>query len=290
MKKVEKHLFPKNTAEAVTLLEQYQGEARLVSGATDLMLWIREGKVSPTVLIDVSDVEEMRSVEVKDGKMFIGASMTHAEIAANPQVKKFFPALADGCRSVGSPQIRNLGTLAGNIVSAQPAADSVVPMTALGAVCEIVDKNGSRKQPISSLSKSVGVSNLDPTKEVLKTIEIEIPAGKYGTAFKRIAPREAMALPVVNVAVMLEADNAGCISSARIVASPVAVVPFRAQKAEAFLIGKKVSDTLFAEAAELAGDEASPRDSLVRGSGAYRKVLVKDLVEQALREAAQTLI
>ena len=156
--------------------------------------------------------------------------------------------------------------------------------------CEIVDKNGSRKQPISSLSKSVGVSNLDPTKEVLKTIEIEIPAGKYGTAFKRIAPREAMALPVVNVAVMLEADNAGCISSARIVASPVAVVPFRAQKAEAFLIGKKVSDTLFAEAAELAGDEASPRDSLVRGSGAYRKVLVKDLVEQALREAAQTLI
>lgn len=290
MKKVEKHLFPKNVAEAVELLGQYQGEARLVSGATDLMLWIREEKVSPSVLVDVSDVEEMRGIEVKDGKMYIGASMTHAEVAANPLVKEIFPALSDGCRSVGSPQIRNLGTLAGNIVSAQPAADSVVPMTALGAVCEIVDAGGSRKEQISSLSKSVGVSNLDPTKEVMKTIEIEIPAGKYGTAFKRIAPREAMALPVVNVAVMLQAGDDGCISAARIVASPVAVVPFRAQKAEAYLIGKKPSDSLYAEAAAIAGDEASPRDSLVRGSGAYRKVLVKDLVEQALKEAAQTLI
>ncbi|OUO93187.1 xanthine dehydrogenase family protein subunit M [Cloacibacillus sp. An23] len=290
MKKVVKHLFPKNVAEAVAMLAQYEGEARLVSGATDLMLWMREGKVSPSVLVDVSDVEEMRGVEVKDGKIFIGASMTHAEIAAHPLVKKIFPALSDGCRSVGSPQIRNLGTLAGNIVSAQPAADSVVPMTALGAVCEIVDAGGSCKQPISSLSKSVGVSNLDPTKEVMKTIEIEIPDGKYGTAFKRIAPREAMALPVVNVAVMLHAGSDGCISAARIVASPVAVVPFRAQKAEAFLIGKKPSAALYAETAVIAGDEASPRDSLVRGSGAYRKVLVKDLVEQALTEAAQTLM
>ena len=286
MKKVEKHLFPKNIKEALSLLEEYKGEARLVSGATDLMLWIREEKVTPSVLVDVSDIPEMRFVSVENGKMTLGAAMTHAEIAANEAVKRIFPALSDGCRSVGSPQIRNIATLAGNIVSAQPAADSVVPMTALGAVCEIVSSDGAHMRPLCELSKTVGESYVDPTKEILAKIEISVPAGKYGTAFKRIAPREAMALPVVNVAVMLEAAEDGTISAARVVASPVAVVPFRAQMAEAHLIGKKPSAELFAEAAKIAEDEASPRDSLVRGSGAYRKVLVKDLVEQALTEAA----
>lgn len=286
MKKVEKHLFPKNIKEALSLLEEYKGEARLVSGATDLMLWIREEKVTPSVLVDVSDIPEMRFVSVENGKMTLGAAMTHAEIAANEAVKRIFPALSDGCRSVGSPQIRNIATLAGNIVSAQPAADSVVPMTALGAVCEIVSSDGAHMRPLCELSKTVGESYVDPTKEILTKIEISVPAGKYGTAFKRIAPREAMALPVVNVAVMLEATEDGTISAARVVASPVAVVPFRAQMAEAHLIGKKPSAELFAEAAKIAEDEASPRDSLVRGSGAYRKVLVKDLVEQALTEAA----
>lgn len=286
MKKVEKHLFPKNIKEALSLLEEYKGEARLVSGATDLMLWIREEKVTPSVLVDVSDIPEMRFVSVENGKMTLGAAMTHAEIAANEAVKRIFPALSDGCRSVGSPQIRNIATLAGNIVSAQPAADSVVPMTALGAVCEIVSSDGAHMRPLCELSKTVGESYVDPTKEILTKIEISVPAGKYGTAFKRIAPREAMALPVVNVAVMLEAAEDGTISAARVVASPVAVVPFRAQMAEAHLIGKKPSAELFAEAAKIAEDEASPRDSLVRGSGAYRKVLVKDIVEQALTEAA----
>ncbi|MDO5562839.1 MAG: FAD binding domain-containing protein [Synergistaceae bacterium] len=289
MKKVEKYLFPKNVEECVSLLAQYKGEARLVSGATDLTLWIKEGKVSPSVLIDVSNIPEMRSVEVEGDTLVIGSAMTHAEIAADKTVKKLFPALSAGCLSVGSPQIRNLGTLAGNIVSAQPAADSVVPMAALGASCEIVGVDGKSVKPLCELSKTVGVSYVDPTKEIMTKIYIDIPKCKYGTSFKRIAQREAMALPVVNVAVMLKGDGAGKISEARIVASPVAVVPFRAKKAEDFLCGKApLADTL-KEAAEMAGDEASPRDSLQRGSGAYRKALVKNLVEQALVEAASAL-
>lgn len=283
---MEKHLFPKDIKEALAFLEEYKGEARLVSGATDLMLWIKDGKVSPSVLVDVSNIPEMRFVSIQDGKMMIGACMTHAEIAANESVRRIFPALANGCRSVGSPQIRNIATLAGNIVSAQPAADSVVPMTALGAVCEIAGKDGVYTKQICELSKNIGESYIDPTKEILTKIEMAIPSGKYGTAFKRIAPREAMALPVVNVAVMLESAEDGTIAAARIVASPVSVVPFRAHKAEMHLIRKKPSTALFVEAATIAEDEASPRDSLVRGSGAYRKALVKELVEQALSEAA----
>ena len=290
MRKVEKYLFPKTLAECVSFLDEYRGQARLVSGATDLTLWIKEGKFSPAVLVDVSELPEMRSIKMEDGKMIIGAAMTHAEVSADEMVKKYFKALADGCRSVGSPQIRNVGTLAGNIVSAQPAADSVVPMTAMDAECEITGSMGNRIQPLCELSKSVGVSNVDPTKEVLTRIFIEIPKCRYGTAFKRIAPREAMALPVVNVAVMLKADEVGKITHARIVASPVSIVPFRAKKAEDFICGEKPSSELFIEAAKLAGEEASPRDSLLRGSGAYRKELVRDLVGQALKEASAALV
>jgi carbon-monoxide dehydrogenase medium subunit len=290
LRKVEKYLFPKTLAECVSFLDEYKGQARLVSGATDLTLWIKEGKFAPAVLVDVSELPEMRSIKMEDGKMIIGAAMTHAEVAADEMIKKYFKALADGCRSVGSPQIRNVGTLAGNIVSAQPAADSVVPMTAMDAKCEITGSIGSRIQPLSELSKSVGVSNVDPTKEVLTRIFIEIPQCRYGTAFKRIAPREAMALPVVNVAVMLKADEVGKITQARIVASPVSIVPFRAIKAEDFICGERPSSELFIEAAKLAGEEASPRDSLLRGSGAYRKELVRDLVGQALKEASAALV
>ena len=290
MKKVERYLFPKNVEECIKMLSEYKGDARLVSGATDLSLWIKDEKVSPSVLVDVSDVKEMRFVEVIGNKLVIGAAMTHAEIASNETVKKYFPALSDGCRSVGSPQIRNVATLAGNIVSAQPAADSVVPMTAMDASCEIADENGTRIQKIRELSKKVGVSTVDPTKEVITKIFIDIPKCKYGTAFKRISPREAMSLPVVNVAVMLTADASGIITEAKVVASPVDIVPFRAKETEEFLVGKKPSEEVFEEASKLAGEEASPRDSLLRGSGAYRKNLVKDLVAQALREASQSLI
>lgn len=290
MTKIEKYLFPKTVRECLEMLAEYSGDARVVSGATDLTLWIKEGKVAPKVLVDVSDIAELKILEAVGGKMTLGAALTHAEVAADEKVKKYFPSLSDGCRSVGSPQIRNLGTLAGNIVSAQPAADSVVPMTALNATCEIVGMDGTRTEALSKLTKTVGVSYVDPTKEIITKIIIGIPGGRYGTAFKRISPREAMSLPIVNTAVMLKVDENGRISEARIVASPVATVPFRANEAEKILLGKKPSAELFSEAGRLAGAEASPRDSLQRGSGAYRKMLVNDLVNQALTDAAKAFM
>ena len=202
---------------------------------------------------------EMRGVAIQGDVLVIGSATTHAEIAADATVKKLFPSLASGCLSVGSPQIRNIATLAGNIVSAQPAADSVVPMTALGASCEILSEDGRTVKPLSALSKAVGESHVDPTKEILTKIYIDIPKCRYGTSFKRIAPREAMALPVVNVAVMLKAEGAQ-IAEARIVVSPVAVVPFRAKETEAFLHGKVPSEELLKQAAEIVGNEVTSFD------------------------------
>mgnify|MGYP001767024458 FL=1 len=287
--KIAQHLFPRTTEECLEILARYEGKARIVAGGTDLFLWLKEGKASAEVLVDVSRMEGNRGFEESPDSLVLGSGLTHAEVASNPVVKALFPALSDGCRNVGSPQIRNIGTLGGNIVSAQPAADSVVPLVALDAAREIAGSSGSRIEPLEGLFLGVGKSKVDPTREIITKIIVKKPEGKFGNAFSRIAPREAMALPVINAAVQITVED-DRISGARIVTAPVAVTPFRAKKAEEFLIGKKPQNKGdLRKAAELAEREAKPRDSMARGSGGYRKVLVGDLVEEALLKAAERL-
>lgn len=287
--KITQYLFPRTAEECLEFLARYDGKARVVAGGTDLFLWVKERKAFPTVLVDVSRIEALRIFSDEMDRIVLGPAVTHAEIASNPVVKASFPVLSDGCRNVGSPQIRNIGTLGGNIVSAQPAADSVVPLVALGAECEIAGHLGSRIEPLENLFLGVGKSRVDPTREVITKIIVMKPKAKFANAYSRIAPREAMALPVINAAVQLTVED-DRISGARIVTAPVAVTPFRAKKAEEFLLGKRPGNKGdLRKAAELAEREAKPRDSLVRGSGEYRKVLVGDLVEQALMQAAGKL-
>ena len=287
--KVAQYFFPGTVAECVEILARFDGKARIIAGGTDLFLRLKEGKASPEALVDVSRLEALRIFLDERGQVVLGPALTHAEVASNPVVKALLPALSDGCRNVGSPQIRNIGTLGGNIVSAQPAADSVVPLVAVDAQCEIAGPSGSRIEPLEGLFLGVGKSKVDPTREIITKIIVKKPEGKFGNAFSRIAPREAMALPVINAAVQITVED-DRISGARIVTAPVAVTPFRAKKAEEFLLGKKPQNKGdLRKAAELAEREAKPRDSLVRGSGGYRKALVGELVEQALMQAAGKL-
>lgn len=284
--RIENYLFPRGVDECVRMLAEYRGEARIIAGGTDLILNMREGKITQRTLVDISRIEKIGAVELCEDEMALGAALTHADAAAHRLVKEYFPALADGCRSVGSPQIRHVGTLGGNIVSAQPAADSVIPMTALDARCEIISESGAEIVSLGELYAGVGKSRVDPSREIISRILIPIPKKTYACAFTRMAPREAMALPIVNAAVLIVMDD-NLIGRARIAIGPVAVTPFRAGETETFLIGKSPKDKkVLAEAAFIASAEAKPRDSLQRGSGEYRKALVADLVEKALIKAS----
>lgn len=287
--RVEKYLTPTTVDECIKYLSEYKGTAQIMAGATDLMLDLTNGRVKPKVLIDITDIKELNTIEIQDDKCIIGATATHAEVGLNPELKKYFPSLTDGCISVGSPQIRNLGTIGGNIVSAQPAADAVIPLIALGAKCEIINADGARIVPVEGLNIGVSKSKVDNTSEIISKIIIDIPKAKYGTAFTRFSQREALSLPMVNVAVKLEVED-NKISSARIVMGPVAITPFRPIGVEEYLIGLDINDAEGIEkAAILGGEEAQPRDSVFRGSGAYRKVLVKDLLSEALQTALKNI-
>ena len=221
------YVFPTSIDKCIVLLTKHAGAARLIAGGTDLMLFLRERKTQSRILVDITRIPELQNIEVGPEQVSIGAAVTHAEVALNPFVRKSLSALADGCESVGSPQIRNIATLVGNVVSAQPAADGAVALLALGAEAEIVSAAGRRRELAENLYVGVGRSKVDPSEELITRLIVKLPTQRFGTAFARYAPREALSLPLVNTAVWLTA-NRGRIEDVRIVMGPVATHPLRA--------------------------------------------------------------
>ena len=286
----EAYLMPQTVEQCLKALADYQGKAQIMAGGTDLILALKEKKIDSKVIVDITDISELKVLEISKDTLTIGAGVTHAQVAAHPQIKKVFPALTGACVSVGSPQIRNIATLVGNIVSAQPAADSAIALIALGARVEIVSNLGQRVELVENLYAGIGKSKIDSHRELVTKIVIDLPGQGGGCAFTRIAPREALALPIVNAAAFIMTKNKE-ITLARIALGPVSAQPFRPQKAEAELVGKKVDDfAVFVEVAHMASMEANPRDSLLRGSGEYRRALVRDLVNRAITEAINNAV
>lgn len=288
--KAEAYRYPRSAEEAVELLQAYQGKAMLIAGGTDLMLWLKHGEKQPAALVDVDGIPELKGIRRNGQALEIGAGETHASVAEHLLVRELFPNLAKGCASVGAPQIRNIGTVGGNIVSAQPAGDSSVNFVALGAFCEILSPHGRRTAPVEELFQGVGRSALNPGVEIMTKLLIPIPETPFAVSYQRIAPRESLALPVANVSVELTAE-AGRISMARVVAAPVAVTPYRAKATEALLIGGALEDgALPATVNKAICQEVHPRDSALRGSGAYRTALIGTLAERAIAEAMELLL
>ncbi len=267
---------PKNAAEAIALLVQAAGRGRVIAGGTDLILQLRQRERTADLLVDITGIGDLKGIREKDGWILIGAAVTHAEVANSPLIRQEARALVDGCAHVGAPQIRNMATLMGNVISAQPAADGAVPLAALEAEIKVVSQAGERWIPMEEAYLGVGQSAIDASCEVATAIRFRAPENGAQTRFFRLSKRKALALPVLNGAVSLLPDpSSNRIRRARIVLGPVAAKPFRARQTEAFLESEAVSPELIEEAARIAAEEANPRTSLLRGSAPYRKDMVR---------------
>lgn len=266
---------PKDLDETLTLLRQANGRGRVIAGGTDLIVQLKRREYLADLLVDVTGIQELRQICEEDGWIRIGAGVTHGEVAKNSLIQREAKALAQGCGQVGSPQIRNMGTLVGNVVSAQPAADGAIPLMALEAELKVVTSNGERWLALEDAYRGVGLSTVDATREVATEVRFRKP-GAYGeTGFFRMARRKALALPILNGAVSLVLDaSRSRIEKANIALGPVAEKPFRSRKAEAYLESTEISHDNLLEACRIASEEASPRTS-IRGSALYRKEMVK---------------
>ncbi|NMB35226.1 MAG: xanthine dehydrogenase family protein subunit M [Firmicutes bacterium] len=281
--------IPSTLDEALDLLESYRGRARVIAGGTDLVIQLRKKEREAEALVDLSALDEYKQIKVVDGTLKIGSLCTHSQLAGSSLVKSAAPALAEAAASIGSPQIRNIGTIGGNIVSAQPAADTSIALTALGANLIITSKDGLRDIPLGRVFTGVGKTALDPTSEILTEIHIPLEEGCISSAFKRLSKRKALSLPVLNTAAYVHlSEDQAYLQTVRIAAGPVSTVPWRADEAETSLKGARISLKRIREASDLAAEKASPRNSL-RGGAAYRKKMVGIFVYRALKTAIENL-
>ena len=298
---------PGTVAEALELLARYREACRLIAGGTDLILEIERGVRTAQTLIDISRIPELSRIEVQPlyvpgtsesawhvGEITLGANVTHNQVVATAALVAHAFPLARACWLVGAPQIRNRGTVAGNCVTASPANDTITPLWAMDATFTLASRDrGERTLTCDQFFLGVRKTALQPDEMLVR---INVPALKpteRGT-FLKLGLRQAQAISVVNVAVILGTGDWGLkespisnpqssVSYARIALGSVAPTIVRAAEAEAYLAGKELTDEVIARAAELAAAAARPISD-IRGSAEYRRDMVRVLTARALRQ------
>ena len=278
--------IPNTIEEACDLLWQTEGKAKIIAGGTDLVIGLRNGDHAPPFIIDITRVEELRKIEEMNGSVFIGAATTHSEIVFSPLVKKHGRVLSDAASEIGSAQIRNVGTIGGNIVNASPAADTVPPLMVLNAMGKVVSKKEERQVPLSQLFKGPYKTTLKPHELLVQIIFAKL-SPEARSSFVRLARRDAMAIARMNVAIVLQTERRKhriediCIS-----VGSVTPTPQRMSEAESFLRGKSPDEEVLQQAS-LKISETMIRESGVRPSTSYKKPVVEALFKRAMRKALE---
>lgn len=268
--------------EAISALNAGGKGARVVAGATDLILELERG-VRPgiTTLIDVTRIPHLDRIHMDSaGVLHLGPLVTHNDCAASALLQEAGYPLARAAWEVGAPQIRNRGTVAGNLITASPANDTITPLIALDAVVTLESRSGRRSIPLRDFYRGVRVTAMEPDEMLVDISFAGMSKDQRGT-FVKLALRRAQAISLVNVAVVLTVvDNV--VQQAAIALGAVAPTIVRATEAEAFLVGKQLSDSVVARASELAAGASRPIDDL-RASAAYRREMVKVTTARGLR-------
>jgi len=286
----EKYYRPQTIREALNILEEFKGSARLLAGGTDLIPQIRSRETEPRVLVDITRIPGLGEIKLEDGVIKMGALVTHAQVAESNLIREKALALSEGASQLGSPQIRNLGTVAGNVVSGQPGADTTIPLLALDATVKVMSKKEERTIPMTEFFLDTGKTRVDSTREMVTEIFFPALAKNETSVSLRLARRKSLALPILNVSVVVSADvKLKKFNHVKIALGPVAPIPLRAREAEGLLTSSPIADGVIKEAAKKAAQEANPRTSLLRGSEEYRREMVKNLIERAIRKGLERL-
>ncbi|MGI6507811.1 MAG: FAD binding domain-containing protein [Saccharofermentanales bacterium] len=276
---------PESLVEASRLLKEKQ-DAKIMMGGTDLLILMRTGVLAPSAVVDLSRVEGIDSICELPNHYSIGAGVTHAAFCEWALDKPSFRAFYDASASVGTPQVRNIATVIGNLCNAVPSADLGAPALIFECVMKITDAETEKRVPASSFFTG-------PKKTILKQGEIvtgmEFPKleSKYASCYRKFGPRKASDLATVGVATLLALDERGYVEDLRIALGAVAPTPILIDIPEG-MIGQKYSEEWVQECAQLASKLCKPISDF-RASAAYRRHLVAIETVRALRASAEEL-
>jgi carbon-monoxide dehydrogenase medium subunit/xanthine dehydrogenase FAD-binding subunit len=276
---------PKNIDEAKRLLQKFAPDSRIIAGGTDLLVEMRHPNYPlKEHLIDISKIESLNKIGENGNEIVIGSAAVHDQIANHPLIKRFAPLLSAACSVIGSQQIRNRGTIGGNICNASPCADTVPALIALEAKVKIVSPRQEREIPISSFFHKP-YHTVIKENEILTEIRFPKLNDNQRCAFYKLARRKALAISRINIAAILKISKDHIIEEARLAPGSVFPTWTRINDAESFLSGKKLRVEIFKEAGNITAKkmiEVSGR----RWSTPYKEPVIAALVKRVLMMAA----
>jgi carbon-monoxide dehydrogenase medium subunit len=281
------YLSPKTVDEALSLLSQHDGKARPIAGGTDLLLRMKRREVAPSYVVGLRNIAGLDHVAYDDVQgLRFGPLVTIHAMETSPLIREKYPILSHAASTIGSAQIRNLGTVVGNLCNALPSADMIPSLIVLRATVTIASREGKRIVAVEDFLTGPGKTVLSHDELV---VEVQAPVlpPHAGAAYIKHATREAMDLAIISVAALITLDEGRC-SEVKICLGTAGPTQIRATQAEGILRGKPWSAELVTEASEMASGEAQPRSS-IRGSAEYRKEMVRILTSRALNQAREEI-
>ena len=284
-----RYAIPQSISEAVEILhlaKEKGMQAKVLAGGTDLMIQMRDGSVLPDVVVDISGISALKRIERMGNEIRIGSMVTHAGLVASELIREYVGVLSEAAKTVGSPQIRNLGTLGGNVVNASPAADTIPALVILES--RLVLKGPERERTLSVTDFfTAPYKTVIEADELLTDIVVPLPPPSGRAVFLKLARRKAVAIARMNLACMLYYDRQKELFEwVRLCVGSSTPRPVRMTEAEKALIGKPFSPDVLQEAGRAAAEQMVQLSGQ-RSSTAYKKPVVGDLVMRAVKLAVE---
>jgi len=280
------YIAPENLADALSLTAHYGSTAALLAGGTDLVVQMKHGARAPSCIINLKRLSDLNHISYsKTEGLHIGPLVTHNTLVDHPIIIEKFVLLAEAARSVGTFQVRERGTIGGNICNGSPAADIVPSLICLGAKLKLQSiTEGDKSVPIEDFFKGPQETRRLP-EEIMTEIQIPTMPNNTSGVYLKLGVRKALEIAIVGVAAVITLDDTKttCLG-ARIGLASVAPTPIRCRKAETVLLGQKVEADTIKEAARIAQEETTPISDL-RSTAEYRRGMVFVLTARALNEA-----
>ncbi|MFC1872708.1 FAD binding domain-containing protein [Chloroflexota bacterium] len=274
------YLAPHTIEEGCCLKNNYGNEASFMAGGTDLLIKLKANRESYKCVIGLTAIENLDCINEGSGELKIGALATLNKVADSPLIKKKAGCLSYAAEHMATNQVRNLGTIGGNLCNASPSGDIAPPLIVLGAKLKISGVAGTRTIPVEEFIIGPGKNALQQD-EILTEIQIPSGVSRQNAYYLKFSSRSARDIAAVGVAVSLTFDDSNCCQDSRIALGAVASTPIRAHKAEDVVIGQIISEALAIEAGKQAGLCCKPISD-IRASAEYRKHMVAILVKRAL--------
>jgi len=279
------YLRPGTLQEALAMLADRKEDSKIICGGQSLLILMRQGLVVTEYLIDLKGLNELSYITYNDKEgLRIGAVTTHRTLEKSELVREKYPVLVDVEKRLASIQVRNWGTIAGNLAHGDSSGDLAPTLIALDATIKLSSSRGSRILPLEELYTGLFETALS-RDELVEEVQVPPPAPGRAAAYEKFNLIESDQA-IVGVAATVTGDPEGCCKDARIVLSNAALTPVRARNAEQVLIGKRLDEELLTKAGEAASGEADPLSD-IHASAEYRHHLVKVLTQRMVRQAWQ---